>query len=77
MDTFSERLRKKRKEKGLTQAEMAERIGLKQTGYAEIEQGKSTKKFYQLYRIARELGCSIDDLFPEKDIEEENEGWEP
>lgn len=67
MENFSARLRKYRKSKGMSQAQMAEAIGLARTGYADIEHGVSVRTFQKLPVIAKALGCRIDDLFPEMD----------
>lgn len=67
MEEFSDRLRKLRREKGVSQLQMAEAIGLSRTGYAEIEHGVAVKTYKKLPAIAKSLGCRIDDLFPEMD----------
>lgn len=66
-DSFRSRLKKMRQRLGLTQEEMARDIGMTRTGYADIEHGAAGKSFMKLPAIARELGCRIDDLFPEMD----------
>ena len=64
---FGERLREIRREKGFTAEAMAEAIRMTQQGYSRLETGAVGKSFDKLPRIAKMLGCSIDDLFPEMD----------
>ena len=49
-----------RKEKGMTQEELAERCGLAQSHIARIERGYYSAGFDQLQSIAEGLGCNID-----------------
>ena len=69
MDKFSNRLRKYRKEIGATQEELAKRVGMSRTGYADLEKEGGGKTFRKLPALAKSLGCKIDDLFPEMDNE--------
>lgn len=59
---FGRRLYKVMCRKGLTQAELAERSGLQQSQISNYTCGKNTPSFYAVDRIAKALGCSIDDL---------------
>lgn len=67
METFGERLRGKRIEKGITVTEMANELGLTPDAVMKIESGKRGKTFEKLPTIAKMMGCRIDDLFPEMD----------
>lgn len=67
MENFGERLRNLRTGAGLSQQQMAEAIGITRSGYQMIENGRNGKKLAYLPRIAKALGCRIDDLFPERD----------
>lgn len=67
METFGERLREKRMEKGITVIEMANELGLTPDAVMKIESGKRGKTFEKLPTIAKLMGCRIDDLFPEMD----------
>ena len=51
-----------RKIRGLTQAELAKRIGVDQTAVHMWEAGKTTPRLPHLKLLARELDCSLDDL---------------
>jgi DNA-binding XRE family transcriptional regulator len=48
-----------RREAGLTQAQVAERMGVKQPVVAKIEGGKSNVSFDTLKRYAHATGCKI------------------
>lgn len=54
------RIRQRRKEKGLSQAELAEKTGLTQTTISTIEKGKSDTTTKALCQIAKALDVSID-----------------
>ena len=60
---FSERLKTLRKEKKLTQKELAEQIGIKQNSYSDWETGKSEPSFENLIKLADLLEVSLDWLF--------------
>lgn len=62
---FCERVKARRKELGLTQAEMAERLGVSQPTYQAIEAGRFEPGLKQLYRVALALDSSVHDLIPE------------
>lgn len=51
-----------RKEKNLTQAELAHRVDLSTTGYANIERGDSSPTAENLVKIAKELDVDVDTL---------------
>lgn len=51
-----------RQAKGLTQWQLAEKIGVKQESVTQWETGKTAPKFSRLAQIANALECSIDDL---------------
>jgi len=56
METISERLKQKRSELNLTQAELAEKAGIKQQSIQQIESG-ATKRPRFLFEIANALQC--------------------
>ena len=56
-----------RKEKGLTQAELADYLGLKPTTIASWEQGKSLPNIQTLYRLAIYYNKKIAYMFGEKE----------
>lgn len=57
----------KRKRLGLTQEELAERIGIGQQSLSRMEKGRIAPKFERLQIIADTLGCPVADLFREND----------
>lgn len=57
----------KRKRLGLTQEELAERIGIGQQSLSRMEKGRIAPKFERLQIIADTLMCPIADLFREND----------
>lgn len=61
--TFGERLRKLRKKRGWTQAEMADVLGLDRSYLAEIEEGKRNVCLLNLKVIADGLGKPLSNLF--------------
>lgn len=60
---FSERLKTLRKEKKLTQKELAEQIGISQKSYSHWETGKNEPSFENLIKLADLLEVSLDWLF--------------
>ncbi|QDV26714.1 helix-turn-helix transcriptional regulator [Aureliella helgolandensis] len=61
---FCERVKARRQELGLTQVEMAERLGLTQSTYASIERGRYEPGLNQIYRVAAALETNIHELLP-------------
>lgn len=61
---FCERVKARRKELGLTQVQMAERLGMTQSGYAQIEMGRYEPGLNQMVRVAIALESSLHDLIP-------------
>ncbi len=57
--SLGERIRNKRRRSGLTQTELAARIGYSSNGLAKIERGESDPKFSALVRISTALGITI------------------
>lgn len=55
-------MRELREQQGLTQAELAEKIGLTPNGYAKIERNETTPQAESIKRIAQALGVSMDTL---------------
>ena len=56
-----------RKEKDITQAELAKVLGLKPTTIASWEQGKSLPNIQTLYRLAAYYNKTIGYMYGEKD----------
>lgn len=61
---FCERVKARRKELGLTQAQMAERMGMTQPSYSAIEVGRFDPTLSQMVRVADALQTTVHDLLP-------------
>lgn len=59
---FSERLKKLRKDAGLTQVDVAEKLGISQPAYASWERGIKKPTQDNLVKIAKLFNASIDTL---------------
>jgi transcriptional regulator with XRE-family HTH domain len=59
LEAILEMIREKRKEKGVTQAEMAAKLGISQSAYKDIELGKTDLKVRTLQQIADILGINF------------------
>lgn len=59
---FSERLKKLRKDAGLTQVDVAEKLGISQPAYASWERGRKKPTQDNLVKIAQVLNVSVDYL---------------
>ena len=59
---FAERLKEKRKNKKLTQKELAEQLGIKQNTYSDWERGKTQPNLDYLTKLANILETTTDDL---------------
>lgn len=57
---YGEILRNRRKELEISQTELAERVGVKQSYIAKIERGETDIRLSSLIRIARKLGLSLE-----------------
>lgn len=63
MRQLAENIAKRRKELGLTQAQVAEIISMEKESLSRMEAGKITPSLDRLEKIAAALGCPIADLF--------------
>ena len=61
---FGRFLQKIRQSKGVTQEELAEKIGTSQTWIAYIETGRNKPNLEMLEKIAKALGVKVKDLIP-------------
>lgn len=57
-----------RKDKGLTQIELAEKCNVSQQSISKIEKGVITPSLTVALQLSRVLNCKLDDLFNAKDI---------
>lgn len=67
MESMGERVRRIRKTRGFTAAELASRSGLSRSTIVKIEAGKRSRTCERYVKLAKALDCRIDDLFPEMD----------
>lgn len=68
-ETFGQRLARLRKERGLTQTELAEKIGIIQVLIADYERDKLRLNAEMICRLAKALGVSADILLGLKKTE--------
>ena len=61
----AEKIKKIRKEKGITQKELAKRLGWSAAHVSQYETGTRIPKHETLVKIASALGCDIKDLMPD------------
>ena len=59
---LGERVKAIRIQKGLTQTELANRIGKDHPSINELENGKVNPSYYFLYEVATGLGISVNEL---------------
>ena len=57
------RIREKRKEKNLSQCELAQKVGVNQTAVSQWERGATMPSLDKAASIANALGCTIDELY--------------
>lgn len=57
---IGQRIAELRKEQGMTQAQLAEAVGLRQSNVSRIEAGKYATTLDILANIAQALGCKVD-----------------
>jgi len=70
LDELGARLRVERERIGLSQRELARRVGLSASLISQIETGQSKPSVGTLYAVVTELGISIDSLFRDDQEEE-------
>lgn len=71
---MNNRVRELRKEKGLTQQQLAERVHVSSRTIISLEQGQYNPSLLLAYRIALEFGTTIEELYCLRDnlkLEEE------
>ena len=55
----------RRRALGMSQEELAEKVGIGQQSLSRMEQGKTAPRFERLQNLADSLGCRVVDLFAE------------
>ena len=66
---FSEKLRKFRKENGLSQLDIAEKLGITQVTVAQYETSGKVPNVFMGLKIAKLLGTTVEALFGEQEQE--------
>ena len=66
------RIKELRKERKLSQEELADAVGTTRQTITSIEVGKYTASLPLAYKIARYFGLHIEDVFDFSEIDEEN-----
>ncbi|MGD9721496.1 MAG: helix-turn-helix domain-containing protein [Pirellulales bacterium] len=61
-ESFGDRLRKEREEKGLSQSDLAEKAGLQPSAISHFELGRRMPSFDNLKRLADALSVTVDYL---------------
>ena len=74
---FNERLRRLRKERGLTQAQTAEHLSIAWRNYQRLEKDGNAPSFLTFVKAAEFFGVSLDDLAGRTDAREVNRGTCP
>lgn len=72
MNTFGEFLYELRKEKGMTQAQLAEVLGVTNKAVSKWETGEAMPETGLLLKISRQFGVSVDELLDGKRAEDKN-----
>jgi len=64
--TLSQRIKLLRIQKGLTQFDVATKMGIDDSSYRKIESGRTNPTARTLYKLAEALDVSVADLFSEQ-----------
>lgn len=57
------KLKVAREQSGKTQAQVAKEVGIREQAYQKYEYDKSTPNVRTAIRIARAVGCAVEDVF--------------
>lgn len=72
MQQINQRIVTLRRERGIKQSELAEKIGISQTNMSNIERGRTGITLDNLLKIREVLGCKMADFFVDIDGAGEN-----
>jgi len=72
LDAIGDRLREERVRAGISQRELARRLGLSPSLISQLESGQSKPSVGTLYSIVTELGVSLDQVIRGEDAVQEN-----
>ncbi len=70
---IGEHLKSHREVRGLTQLQLAERVGLERTSITNIERGRQKLPLHVLFEICRTIGIAVSDVLPRMDQVEEQQ----
>jgi len=73
---YGEIIKKVRKERGLTQKQLGERLGISQAAIGQFESNKANPKIDTIQKIADALNVSLNDLIPDVFEQKTQEGHE-
>lgn len=73
---YGEIIKKVRKERGLTQKQLGERLGISQAAIGQFESNKANPKIETIQKIADALNVSLNDLIPDVFEQKIQEGHE-
>lgn len=62
---LAKRIKQLRVEKGMTQLDVASKMGIDDSSYRKIESGRTNPTSRTLYKLAEALDVSVSELFPE------------
>lgn len=74
LDAIGDRLREERVKAGISQRELARRLGLSPSLISQLESGQSRPSVGTLYSIVTELGVSLDHVIRGADFPDSDEG---
>lgn len=77
MTEIGKRIKQIREKKNMSCTALAEEVGITPQGMWSLENGNNGRTLDKLPRIAKALGCRIDDLFPEMDEATATDGDKP
>jgi len=63
LKSLGKKVQKLRKQKGLTQEDLAHELGISRVYMGYIEQGRESPSLKLLMKMARKFGVSVEDLF--------------
>ena len=63
LQNFGKQMKAIRKDKGLTQEQLAEKIGIHPTYVGKIENGKSNLSLLMLFKISRAVDVRLSEIF--------------
>lgn len=70
-----QRIKEIRESRGLTQAELASKSGVRQPAISDIETGVTRKPSADtIFRLAKALGCTMEELIAPEEVDQDDAG---